>query len=81
MICFRETFPPGYNGFLSLDDDGMPLVAKHWEQKFNNMVNRYNEIIREQMPNITSHVCHHIIVAKHCSLFAVLLLLTEGKDA
>ena len=49
----------GYSGFLFLDDDGMPLVAMHWEHRFNNMVNRYNTIYKEQMPNITPHVCRH----------------------
>ena len=37
----------------------MPLVAMHWEHRFNHMVNRYNEIYRVQMPNITPHVCRH----------------------
>ena len=49
----------GYSGFLYLDDLGMPLVAMHWEHRFNHMVNRYNEIYRVQMPNITPHVCRH----------------------
>ena len=49
----------GYSGFLFMDDDGMPLVAMHWEHRFNHMVKRYNEIFREQMPNITPHVCRH----------------------
>lgn len=49
----------GYTGFLYLDDQGMPLVAMHWEHRFNHMVNRYNEIYRVQMPNITPHVCRH----------------------
>ena len=31
----------------------------HWEHRFNNMVNRYNAIYKEQMPNITPHVCRH----------------------
>ena len=31
----------------------------HWEHRFNNMVNRYNTIYKEQMPNITPHVCRH----------------------
>ena len=49
----------GYRGFLFLDDAGLPLVAMHWEHRFNNMVNRYNAIYKEQMPNITPHVCRH----------------------
>ena len=39
----------------------MPLVAMHWEHRFNSnsMVGRYNNIYRVQMPNITPHVCRH----------------------
>lgn len=37
----------------------MPLVAMHWEHRFNSMVHRYNEIYKVQMPNITPHVCRH----------------------
>ena len=54
-----ENMVGGLTGFLYLDGNGMPLVAMHWEHRFNNMVNRYNEIYREQMPNITPHVCRH----------------------
>ena len=52
MVC-------GYNGFLYLDNEGLPLVAMHWEHRFNRMVQRYNDIYRVQMPNITPHVCRH----------------------
>ena len=37
----------------------MPEVAMHWEHRFNHAVNRYNEIYRVQMPNITPHICRH----------------------
>ena len=56
----------GHSGFLILDDNGMPEVAMHWEHRFNHMVHRYNDIFREQMPNITPHVCRHT----YCSLQA-----------
>ncbi len=49
----------GYTGFLFLDKDCNPLVAMHWEHRFNHMVKRYNDIYRVQMPNITPHVCRH----------------------
>lgn len=54
-----EIMIDGYTGFLFLDKDGLPLVAMHWEHHFNHMVNRYNEIYKIQMPNITPHVCRH----------------------
>ena len=54
-----ENVVAGYSGFLFLDKDGMPLVAMHWEHRFNSMVGRYNEIYKMQIPNITPHVCRH----------------------
>ena len=44
----------------------MPLVAMHWQHRFNHMVGRYNDIYRVQLPNITPHVCRHI----YCSNMA-----------
>lgn len=64
----REKFIDGYAGFLFYDKDGNPLVAMHWEHRFNNMVKRYNEIYRVQMPNITPHICRHT----YCSNMAKL---------
>lgn len=54
-----EQMIDGHVGFLYLDEQGMPLVAMHWEHRFNHMVRRYNDIFRVQMPNITPHVCRH----------------------
>jgi len=54
-----EKMVDGYTGFLFTDKDGLPLVAMHWEHRFNHMVKRYNDIFRVQMPNITPHVCRH----------------------
>lgn len=49
----------GHTGFLFYDDGGNPLVAMHWQHRFNHMVGRYNDIYRVQMSNITPHVCRH----------------------
>lgn len=54
-----EKIIDGYSGFLFYDKEGKPLVAMHWQNRFNNMVKRYNDIYRIQMPNITPHVCRH----------------------
>lgn len=54
-----ERIVGGYTGFLFTDKDGYPLVAMHWEHRFNHMVKRYNEIYKLQLPNITPHVCRH----------------------
>ena len=49
----------GHTGFLFYDESDMPLVAMHWQHRFNHMVGRYNDIYKVQMPNITPHVCRH----------------------
>ena len=54
-----ERVVDGYTEFLFTDKEGLPLVAMHWEHRFNHMVKRYNDIYRVQMPNITPHVCRH----------------------
>ena len=54
-----ERVVDGYTGFLFTDKEGLPLVAMHWEHRFNHMVKRHNDIYRVQMPNITPHVCRH----------------------
>lgn len=54
-----EKFIDGYSGFLFCDDYVMPLVAMHWQQRFNHIVGRYNDIYRVQMPDITPHICRH----------------------
>ena len=54
-----ERIVDGRTGFLFIDKNGYPLVAMHWEHRFNNMVKRYNDIYRLQLPNITPHVCRH----------------------
>lgn len=54
-----EKMVDGYAGFLCIDDEGEPLVAMHWEHRFNHMVGRYNSIFKLQIPNITPHVCRH----------------------
>lgn len=54
-----EKMVDGYREFLFLDEDCLPLLAMHWEHRFNHMVHRYNEIYKVQIPNITPHVCRH----------------------
>lgn len=54
-----EKMIDGCTGFLYYDDKGMPLVALHWQHRFQHMVGRYNDIYRVQMPKITPHICRH----------------------
>ena len=39
-----EKVVDGYTGFLFLDDKRLPLVAMHWEHRFNHMVKRLEDL-------------------------------------
>ena len=54
-----EPMVDGKCGFLFLDQNGNPTVAMHWEHYFNHICTSYNKLYREQLPNITPHVCRH----------------------
>ena len=54
-----EKMIDGHEGFLCIDEKGEPLVAMHWEHRFNHMVGRYNSIFKVQMQNTTPHICRH----------------------
>ena len=41
-----EKVVDGYSGFLFYDENDMPLVAMHWQHRFNHMVGRYNDFYR-----------------------------------
>ncbi len=49
----------GVKGFLYLDDDEMPKVALHWEKYFNHICEKHNKIYKEELPNVTPHICRH----------------------
>jgi len=43
----------------------MPEVALYWEKHFEWALNKHNRIYKEQMPNITPHVCRHTCGSKN----------------
>ena len=49
----------GYSGFLFLDKDMRPTVAMHWEKYFQRIVAKYNKIYKQELPQITPHICRH----------------------
>lgn len=55
----EEPVIDGYSGFLFFDKDDRPLVAMHWEHYFKHILQKYNKIYKEELPNITPHVCRH----------------------
>lgn len=54
-----EQIIDGYSRFLFLDDRGKPMVAYHWEKYFQHAVAKHNKIFKQELPQITPHVCRH----------------------
>lgn len=54
----------GKSGFFFLDQNGMPLVAMHWEHYFQHIRAKYNAHYKVPMPNITPHICRHTFSTK-----------------
>lgn len=59
-----EPIVDGYSGFLYLDNNNRPLVAWHWEKRFQHICEKYNNIYRVQMPKVTPHVCRHTFCSR-----------------
>ena len=55
----NEPVVDGRKNFLFLDKNGMPKVAQHWEKYFQLSVKKYNRIYKNELPEITPHVCRH----------------------
>ena len=49
----------GVGGFLVLDQNGTPYLAKRWAKRFQYALGKYNRIYKEELPTITPHVCRH----------------------
>ncbi|MBR2675751.1 MAG: tyrosine-type recombinase/integrase [Solobacterium sp.] len=48
-----------YSRFLYYDKNGMPTVALHWEKYMKHALEKYNQIYKEELPEITPHICRH----------------------
>lgn len=54
-----EQMIAGVSGFLFLDDRGKPMLAYHWEKKFQHAVQKYNKLYKVEFPKITPYICRH----------------------
>lgn len=59
-----EKIIDGVSGFLFINDKGKPMLAYHWEKKFQYSVAKYNKIYKEELPKITPHICRHTYCSK-----------------
>lgn len=60
----QEPVVDGVSGFIFLDKNGKPEVAQHWSNHFRWCVAKHNRIYKDQLPNITPHVCRHTFCSK-----------------
>lgn len=48
-----------YKGFLYIDKNQKPMVALHWEKYFEHIIQKHNNIYKQELPKITPHICRH----------------------
>ena len=53
-------------GFLWFDKNDSLEVAQHWQNRLRWSVNKYNKTYKQELPNITPHICRHTF----CSMCA-----------
>ena len=72
MLATREEASCGFSvagisGFLSYDKNGRPRVALHWEKYLRFAVEKFNRLYKEELPEITPHVCRHTFCSRMAS--------------
>lgn len=60
----KEAIVDGVGGFLSLDRNGRPCVALHWEHRITGAVKKHNRIYKEELPHITPHMLRHTFCSR-----------------
>lgn len=55
----KEPIIDGISGFLFFGEKGRPLVGFQWSKIFFYAVQKFNSIYKEELPNITPHICRH----------------------
>lgn len=74
-----EMLIDGYTGFLFLDSNGKPKVARHFQYELKMLVARYNKTHSIMLPNITPHILRHTycteMAAKGMNLKALQFLM------
>ena len=55
-------------GFLWIDKDGHYEVAQHWENHLRWARQKFNKQFKEEMPQVTPHVCRHTFCSNMASL-------------
>ena len=59
-----EKMIDGYGGFIFLNSKGEPTVEYYWAKKFQYSIEKYNNIYKNELPEITPHVCRHTYCTK-----------------
>lgn len=55
-------------GFLWIDKNGCYEVAQHWENHLRWARQKFNKQFKEEMPQVTPHVCRHTFCSNMASL-------------
>ena len=60
----KEPVIDGFSGFVFLDRNGQPTVARHWQNYIQRIRQKYNKTHDVPIPEVTPHVCRHTFCSK-----------------
>lgn len=63
-----EPVVDGVSGFLFLDRNENPTIARHWENYFAHICKKYNEVHTNDPIKITPHICRHTFCSEMANL-------------
>lgn len=59
-----EPMIDGYTGFLYLNGKGRPMAGSSWAHHMKYARQKYFNVYKRELPNITPHVCRHTFCSK-----------------
>lgn len=58
----------GYSNFVFHTRSGLPIVATRFNEYAHKVVEEYNSVHEEKLPNITCHICRHTFCTRMAEL-------------
>ena len=63
-----DTSVDGYKGFVLHTRSGLPILTARFNEYAHKIVDEYNNVHEEKLPNITCHICRHTFCTRMAEL-------------
>ena len=77
LVIWDEDHKDSSSGFLFFTNRGKPMMETDVDHYFTRARDRFNEIYKNELPEITPHVCRHTFCSNMATRGMPLLMLKE----